>query len=67
MAKSKTRASLTRAEAADRLANLAQQLREGSISLEGGPKLPVAEQVELKAELQEDELELELKWRPAAS
>jgi amphi-Trp domain-containing protein len=65
MAKSKIKTTLARAEAANRLAGLAQALRDGSVSLNGGPKVAVAEQVELKADLDDDELEIELRWRPA--
>jgi amphi-Trp domain-containing protein len=61
MAKNKIRAELTRDEAADRLTELAQQLRTGTISL-GGDPMTVANDVKLKANLDDDELEIELKW-----
>jgi amphi-Trp domain-containing protein len=61
MAKNKVRAELTREEAADQLAQLAQQLRAGTISL-GGDPMTVPNDVKLKANLDDDELEMELKW-----
>ena len=62
--KDKIRMSLSRAEAADRLAQIAQQLRDGSVSL-GGPDFAVANDVELKAVAEHDKLEFEVKWRRA--
>ena len=64
MAHNKTRMSITRAEAADRLEQIAAQLRSGSVSL-GGPKVDVANEVEFKGEAEPDKLELEMKWRRA--
>ncbi len=61
MAKNKIRAELTREAAADQLAQLAQQLRTGTISL-GGEAMTVPDEVKLKANLDDDELEIELKW-----
>jgi amphi-Trp domain-containing protein len=63
MGKDKIRTELTREEAADKLAELAAQLRKGSVSF-GGAKGEVAvpDEVELKASLDDDELEIELKW-----
>ena len=62
MGKDKIRTNLTRAEAADRLAQLAEQLRNGTISLgeEDGP-ISVPDDVKLKAYLDDDKLEVELK------
>ena len=64
MAHDKIRMSITRAEAADRLEQIAAQLRSGSVSL-GGPKVDVANEVEFKGETESDKLELEIKWRRA--
>jgi hypothetical protein len=64
MAHDKTRMSITRAEAADRLEQIAAQLRSSSVSL-GGPKVDVANEVEFKGEAEPDKLELEMKWRRA--
>ena len=65
MSKNKIREHITRIEAADRLASLAKQLREGAVSLGDGTRMPVANDVELKAELKDDKLELEFKWQKA--
>ena len=62
MAHDKIRMSITRAEAADRLEQIAAQLRSGSVSL-GGPKVDVANEVEFKGEAEPDKLQLEMKWR----
>jgi amphi-Trp domain-containing protein len=64
MAHDKIRMSIMRAEAADRLEQIAAQLRSGSVSL-GGPKVDVANEVEFKGEAEPDKLELEMKWRRA--
>ena len=64
MAHDKSRMSITRAEAADRLEQIALQLRNGSVSL-GGSKFDVANEVEFEAEAKSDKLELEIKWRRA--
>lgn len=64
MANDKIRMSITRAEAAERLEQIALQLRNGSVSL-GGPKVDVANEVEFKGETESDKLELEVKWRRA--
>ena len=61
----KIRMSITRAEAADRLEQIALQLRNGSVSL-GGPKVDVAKRrLNSKAKRKSDKLELEIKWRRA--
>ncbi len=65
MSKNKVREHITRIEAADRLASLSKQLREGTVSIGDGSKIPVADDVELKAELKDDKLELEFKWQKA--
>jgi amphi-Trp domain-containing protein len=64
MAHDKIRMSITRAEAADRLEQIAAQLRSGSVSL-GGAKVDVANEVEFEAEAESDKLKLEIKWRRA--
>jgi amphi-Trp domain-containing protein len=63
MAKDKIRADVTREAAADKLAQLAEHLRKGGVSL-GGEKGEVAvpDDVEFKASLDDDEIEIELKW-----
>jgi amphi-Trp domain-containing protein len=63
MGKDKIRAELTRQEAADKLVQLAEQLRNGSVTF-GGDKgdVAVADSVEFKANLDDDEIEIELKW-----
>ena len=63
MSKDKIRECMTRIEAADRLASLSKQLREGVLALGDGTKVPVADDVELKAQLKNDKLELEFKWQ----
>jgi len=66
MGKDKIRTNLTRAEAADRLAQLAEQLRNGTISLgEEDEPISVPDDVRLKADLDDDRLEVELKWEEA--
>jgi amphi-Trp domain-containing protein len=62
MGKDKIRSDLTRQEVADKLAQLAEQLRNGSISFGGKGKVAVADTIEFKANLHDDELEIELKW-----
>jgi amphi-Trp domain-containing protein len=63
MAKDKIRSNITREEAADKLAQLAEQLRNGSIFLgEESNQMTVADEVEFKADLDDDKLEVELKW-----
>jgi amphi-Trp domain-containing protein len=63
MGKDKIRTNLTRGEAADRLAQLAEQLRNGTISLgEEDEPVSVPDDVRLKADLDDDNLEVELKW-----
>jgi len=63
MPKEKIRASLTREEAAEKLEQFAQQLRKGSVSFgEDEKQMTVADEVEFKANLDEDKLEVELKW-----
>jgi len=62
----KIRTNLPRAEAADRLAQLAEQLRNGTISLgEEDEPISVPDEVRLKADLDDDKLEVELKWEEA--
>ena len=65
MRKTKIREHITRIEAADRLASLSKQLRDGAITLGDGTKIQVANDVDLKTECKDDEFELDLKWRPA--
>jgi amphi-Trp domain-containing protein len=66
MGKDKIRTNLTRAEAADRLAQLAEQLRNGTISLgEEDEPISVPHDVRLKADLDDDKFEVELKWEEA--
>ena len=61
MIKDKMKLPVTRSEAADRPTRLAGQLREGSVAL-NGPMLRVPEKVDMKAELEKDKLEVEIKW-----
>jgi hypothetical protein len=63
MSKSKIHEMSTRNEVADLLASLAQQLRSGTVSIVDNARIPVAEDVELKAALKRDEFELDLKWK----
>jgi hypothetical protein len=61
MGKDKIRTNLTRAEA-----QLAEQLRNGTISLgEEDEPISVPDDVRLKADLDDDRLEVELKWEEA--
>ena len=63
MGKDKIRSELTRQEAADKLVQLAEQLRNGKVSFEGEKgEVAVADDIEFKADLDDDELEIELKW-----
>jgi amphi-Trp domain-containing protein len=63
MGKEKIRTSLTREEAAEKLEQFAEQLRKGSVSLgEEEKQMAVADEVEFKADLDDDKLEVELKW-----
>ena len=55
---------LTRAQAADRLVRIAEQLREGTVVI-GDDTVAVPERVYLEIELEDGELELELKWAGA--
>jgi amphi-Trp domain-containing protein len=63
MGKDKIRTELTREQAADKLAEIAEQLRKGGVSL-GGKKgeITVPDMIEFKAGLDDDELEIELRW-----
>ena len=67
MSKHKIRERMSRLEAAEHLGTLSKQLREGSVSIGDETKVPVAGDVEFKAELKDDEFELELKWQKAKS
>jgi len=58
----KIKVNISRAEAADRLEQIARQLRSGSVS-SGGKMVAVANDVEFKSETETDKLELEVKWR----
>ena len=60
MAHDKSRMSITRAEAADRLEQIALQLRNGSVSL-GGSKVDVANEVEFEGETASDQTGSNLK------
>ena len=63
MGKDKIRSELTRQDAADKLVQLAEQLRNGKVSFEGEKgEVAVADDIEFKANLDDDELEIELKW-----
>jgi amphi-Trp domain-containing protein len=63
MAIDKIKKRLTRTEAADQLAQLVQQLRDGRISLgRKTRRLPASDEVEFSANFEEDRLEVELKW-----
>jgi 5-methyltetrahydrofolate--homocysteine methyltransferase len=65
MTKSKVRERVTRAAAADKLAELVEQLRSGSVSLDDKSSIAVTDEIELKIKLKNDEMEIELKWQPA--
>jgi amphi-Trp domain-containing protein len=59
----KIKKRLTRAEAADQLAQLVQELRDGRISLgRKARRLPPSDELEFSAKFEEDRLEVELKW-----
>ena len=63
MGKDKIRSELTRQDAADKLVQLAEQLRNGKVSFEGEKgEVAVADDIEFKANLDDDEIEIELKW-----
>lgn len=62
MGSDKIKVNISRAEAADRLEQIARQLRSGSVS-SGGKMVAVANDVEFKSETETDKLELEVKWR----
>jgi amphi-Trp domain-containing protein len=63
MGKDKIGSDLTRDEAADKLVQLAEQLRSGKVSFEGEKgEVAVADNIEFKANLDDDEIEIELKW-----
>jgi hypothetical protein len=62
MTKDSIHATLTREDAADRLAELAKQFRHGTVSLNGN-ELLVSDQVEFKANLDDDELDVKLNWK----
>jgi amphi-Trp domain-containing protein len=63
MAIDRIKKHFTRTEAADQLAQLAQQLRDGRVSLgRKAKRLPASDEVELLAELEEDSLRVELRW-----
>ena len=64
MAKSKIRERISRETAADMLTKVAGQLRWGFVSLGDKLSIPVSNEVELKTEIEDDELKFELKWRP---
>jgi amphi-Trp domain-containing protein len=63
MATDKVKKRLTRAEVADQLAQLVQQLRDGRISLgRRTRRLPASDELEFSANFDEDRLKIELKW-----
>jgi amphi-Trp domain-containing protein len=63
MALDRIKKRLTRVEAADQLAQLAQELRDGRISLgRKARRLPASDELEFSANFEEDRLEVELKW-----
>jgi amphi-Trp domain-containing protein len=63
MALEKIKKRLTRAEAADQLAQLVQELRDGRISLgRNVRRLPASDELEFSANFEEDRLKVELKW-----
>jgi amphi-Trp domain-containing protein len=64
MSSSKIKEHVTRAAAANKLAKLADELRNGSVSFRGSPLVSVTDEVDLKGELEDDELKLEIKWKP---
>jgi amphi-Trp domain-containing protein len=55
---------LSRAQAADRLAQVAEQLREGTV-VAGDDTVAVPERVYFEIELEDGELKIELKWAGA--
>jgi amphi-Trp domain-containing protein len=63
MGKDKSRSDLTRQEAADKFVQIAEQLRNGKVSFEGEKgEVAIADDIEFKANLDDDEIEIELKW-----
>ena len=62
---SKEKVELARAEAAERLQALGTQLSEGTIRL-GDASFLVPDHVALEIEADEDEFEIEIKWRHVA-
>ena len=55
---------LSRVEAADQLARLVQELKDGRVSVgRKALRLPASDQVDLLAELDDDCLRLELRWQ----
>jgi hypothetical protein len=47
----------------ERLAEPAKQFRRETVSLGGTSELPVSDEVEFKADLDDDELGVKLKWK----
>jgi hypothetical protein len=51
---------------ADKLAELAEQLRGGSVSLDDKSSIAVTDKIEAKIKLKTNEMEIKFKWQPAA-
>lgn len=65
MSKQKTSATISRMEAADRLAALAAELRSGALKVDNAGTLTVADEVEMKTKIDDDELEIKIEWEKA--
>lgn len=66
MNKVKQEIPMTRAEAVQRIQALLEQLQKGSVVL-GDKTFPIPEQLLLELEADDEEFEIELKWRPPAA
>ena len=62
----KEKAKMGRAEAVQRLRSLAQEIEQGTIRF-GDRTFRVPDQVRLKIEASNDELEIDLKWKAGAA
>ncbi|MDO9384577.1 MAG: amphi-Trp domain-containing protein [Hyphomicrobiaceae bacterium] len=65
MSKQRSQVTLPKTDAADQLIAIAAQLKAGSLKVEGHDAISVADPVELKIKLDEDELEIKIEWEKA--
>lgn len=65
MSKQKSQVTLPKNEASDQLIAIAAQLRVGSLKVDGHDAISVADPVELKIKLDDDEVEIKLEWEKA--